>query len=366
MGRILFGRTYPPDENARIVAFLRTLTGNQPRLELPILPPSTGRRRGRCRSGKIRRTSRMEKWAEGVLAGTPLFQQVPVRTRTVLLSRAVTRRLPNGGRLLTAGQRNTSLFIIVEGAVDVHLPRHGPHVRLRPGDCVGELSLIDGQPVSADVVAAAGTTVLEVPHAHVWTAIDTSAVFARNLLRVLAGRVRHDDVALVESSDRRRHYERLSMLDGLTALHNRRWLDVVFPAHLERLVREERAAALLMIDVDRFKAINDGFGHAAGDAVLRRVAIALTEGLRPEDLLARYGGEEFAVLVADVHLCEAMEVADRLRRAVAALDLLPGLSCTVSVGVAVASPGEPFAALVPRADAALFRAKQAGRNRVSA
>ncbi len=301
-----------------------------------------------------------------LLGGSPLFDKLTPRLRQALVEAATTRRLAAGDRLLVTGELNSSLFVVVEGAVDVLLPGvDTPHVRLGAGECVGELSLIDGHPVSADVVAAEATTLLQLDHTRVWTLIESSAIFARNLLRVLAGRVRHDHAVLAESSDERRRFERLSMVDGLTTLHNRRWFDEVFPLHVGRLLTEGRAGALLMADVDRFKDLNDAHGHAVGDMALRRIAKALTAGLRPGDLLARYGGEEFVVLVSDVDTDAGKEVAERLRRQVSdrASDDAP--ACTLSVGVATLRAGETFHALVARADAALFRAKQGGRDRVS-
>lgn len=300
------------------------------------------------------------------LAAAPLFARLTPRLRTVIIDASTTRRLAAGDRLLVTGEFNSSLFVVVDGAVDVLLPGlDTPHVRLGPGECVGELSLIDGHPVSANVVAAEATTLLQLENDRVWDLIESSAVFARNLLRVLAGRVRHDQAALAESSDERRRFERLSMVDGLTTLHNRRWFDEVFPLHVARLGAEGRGGALLMADVDRFKDLNDKHGHAVGDAALRRIAKALAVGLRPGDLLARYGGEEFAVLLSDVDVAAASEVAERLRRQVSERAAERAPTSTLSVGVAALRAGEGFAALVARADAALFRAKQGGRDRVS-
>lgn len=304
--------------------------------------------------------------APAALDSSPLFVRLTPRIRTALLDSSTTRRLAAGDRLLVTGEFNASLFVVLDGAVDVLLPGvDAPHIRLGPGECVGELSLIDGHPVSANVVAAEATTLLELEHDRVWDLIESSAIFARNLLRVLAGRVRHDHAVLAESSDERRRFERLSMVDGLTTLHNRRWFDEVFPLHVNRLLTEGRGGALLMADVDRFKDLNDAHGHAVGDAALRRIAKALTAGLRPGDLLARYGGEEFALLVSDVDTNAATEVAERLRRQVFERAGGDAPACTLSVGVAALRTGEPFDALVTRADAALFRAKQAGRDRVS-
>ncbi len=300
------------------------------------------------------------------LDASPLLTRLTPRIRTALIDASTTRQLAAGDRLLVTGEFNASLFIVVEGAVDVLLPGvDTPHVRLGPGECVGELSLIDGHPVSADVIAVDATMLLQLDHDRVWDLIESSAVFARNLLRVLAGRVRHDHAVLAESSDERRRFERLSMVDGLTTLHNRRWFDEVFPLHVGRLMTEGRGGALLMADVDRFKDLNDALGHAVGDAALRRIAKALTAGLRPGDLLARYGGEEFAVLVSDVDAAAAADVAERLRQQVGERAGNDAPACTLSVGVAALRLGESFDALVTRADAALFRAKQSGRDRVS-
>jgi len=300
------------------------------------------------------------------LDASPLFDKLTPRLRRALVGSAATRRLAAGDRLLVTGELNSSLYVIAEGAVDVVLPGiDAPHVRLGQGECLGELSLLDGQPVSADVVAVEPTTLLELDHVQVWSLIDSSATFARNLLRVLAGRVRHDHTVLAEASDERRRFERLSMVDGLTTLHNRRWFDEMFPLQVVRLLREGRHGSLLMADADRFKDLNDRYGHAVGDAALRRIGKAILSGLRPGDLLARYGGEEFAVLLADVDENAAVEVADRLRRQVAesASDGAPQI--TLSVGVAGIKANEAFEALVGGADAALFRAKDAGRDRAS-
>jgi diguanylate cyclase (GGDEF)-like protein len=301
-----------------------------------------------------------------LLGTSPLFTRLSPRVRESVVGASITRHLNAGDRLLVTGERNESLFIVVAGSVDVVLPGiDSPHVRLGAGECVGELSLIDGQPVSADVVASEATTLLQLEHAHVWRLIDASATFARNLLRVLAGRVRADHAVIAEAADDRRRFERLSMIDGLTTLHNRRWFDEMFPLQVARLEREGRVGALLMGDVDRFKELNDRHGHAVGDAALRRIGRALLSGLRPGDLLARYGGEEFAVLLADVDGVAAMEVANRLRRIVSASASDGAPSCTMSIGVAPIQHGEGFDALVARADAALFRAKDSGRDSVS-
>jgi diguanylate cyclase (GGDEF)-like protein len=124
-----------------------------------------------------------------------------------------------------------------------------------------------------------------------------------------------------------------------------------------------------MIDIDRFKVLNDTYGHGVGDDVLRAVAGAIVTGVREEDVPARYGGEEFVVLLRNPRATIATEIGERVRMTVRSLDLRAlGVPCvSVSVGVAVAtSEDEPIARLIERADRALYRAKRAGRDRVVA
>ena len=155
------------------------------------------------------------------------------------------------------------------------------HVTLEAGDCVGEISILDGQPVSADVIAEESTVVLSVDRQQLWELIDASAAVARNLLRLLAGRGRHDDEVLGESSRLQRYFERIATVDGLTGLRNRRWLDDAFARQLDRGARTDQPTSLLMIDLDHFKLVNDEHGHLVGDAVLSRVAQTLSATLRP-------------------------------------------------------------------------------------
>jgi diguanylate cyclase (GGDEF)-like protein len=156
--------------------------------------------------------------------------------------------------------------------------------------------------------------------------------------------------------------------DALTGLHNRR----AFNENLERSVaRQDRQGgtfALLLLDIDHFKKLNDTFGHPAGDAALRNTAQLLERHLRKSDLAARYGGEEFAVILASTDRAGGAHLAEKVRSTVEGGQLVfdgARLSVTVSVGVAVwPDDGRDAAALVAAADRALYAAKQSGRNRV--
>ena len=165
-----------------------------------------------------------------------------------------------------------------------------------------------------------------------------------------------------------RDAETRASTDALTGLPNRRYFDE-YVGLLGRRRRAEDRVGILMIDIDRFKRLNDTFGHAVGDHVLREVAQAIASAVRDDDVPARFGGEEFAVLLKNPSAKVALDVGERVRRAVSSLDLrrlgVPGVS--VSVGVAVADdPDLPLDVVIDEADRALYRAKRGGRDRVVA
>ena len=163
----------------------------------------------------------------------------------------------------------------------------------------------------------------------------------------------------------------LSNRDGLTGIANRRAFDEKLAQEWQRGMRSESPLALVMVDVDHFKAFNDHYGHGDGDDCLRRVARALTVvPMRAADMVARLGGEEFGCILPDTDIEGARKVAEEMRLQIVALEQgheegEDGL-VTISLGVAVCHPAldDDAEALLRRADAALYRAKKAGRNRV--
>lgn len=166
--------------------------------------------------------------------------------------------------------------------------------------------------------------------------------------------------------------QRLTNSDGLTGLSNRRFFDEYLGAEWRRALRERSQLALLMIDVDAFKAYNDTYGHVAGDEVLRRVALVIRENCtRATDLPARFGGEEFAMVLPLTSPGGVRLLAEKVRRAVQALAIahsgsLTADCVTVSIGgaVLVPQPDEPSSRLVEAADIGLYQAKRNGRNQV--
>lgn len=164
----------------------------------------------------------------------------------------------------------------------------------------------------------------------------------------------------------KQQWRALSHTDGLTGLPNRRYWEEAVIAQFEQYKRNGRCAALVMADIDHFKAVNDHFGHACGDEVIREVAACIAGHMRRVDVAGRYGGEEFALLLPDTDEAGAWQLAERLRNAVAQSDFAaqPGTRCTLSLGIAMITAARAdYRDWIEAADAAMYQAKREGRNR---
>lgn len=212
-------------------------------------------------------------------------------------------------------------------------------------------------------------------------ALGLAALDRRRLeaLRVAHQRLEETQTALLRSQEElqaaNRTLSELSIRDGLTGLHNRRHFDAMLATETRRAARNRKSIALLMIDIDYFKRLNDTCGHQRGDDCLRAVACVLDDTpRRGYDTVARYGGEEFAILLPDCPLEAALSKAELIRSSITALALEnPGSPhtpaiVTVSIGVACIHPqlGNSGESLLHAADEALYAAKRAGRNRIEA
>lgn len=158
---------------------------------------------------------------------------------------------------------------------------------------------------------------------------------------------------------------RKALHDRLTGLYNRHAFEVELCRSVGLAMRHEQEFALLLLDIDHFKRLNDRHGHLAGDAALKAVADACRGTLRQTDILCRWGGEEFAIILPHVSAFESCRVANNLRKRIADAVRCGGEPVTVSCGIALHRAGETPEALFERADEALFRAKHEGRNRIA-
>ena len=179
----------------------------------------------------------------------------------------------------------------------------------------------------------------------------------------------------IENAVNRARLLRAGITDFLTGWHNRRYLQQRLKEELARAQRRAGTISCLMIDIDKFKGINDGYGHLAGDIALKEIAQRVESQIRSMDTAARFGGDELAILLPDSNAAEAAKLAERIREAIAAVPFALTAqierTLTVSVGVAAVSPARHESdlkavadRLLADADAALYRAKALGRNRV--
>ena len=317
-----------------------------------------------------------------LLERNELFRGIDFDNIDYILDDCIVLPVLGGEKLLDIGQQNNSLYLILHGELHVYLDKHdlSEYAVLGAGECVGELSLIDGGTASALVIAARDTRVLVLPHHHLWSMVDNLNGVARNLLGVLAGRIRNDNLLRVTTHERRLEFEVAANVDALTGLHNRSWMDDVFPRMMLRCERSQSPLCLLLVDIDHFKSFDHTYGHSACDGVLKIVSKLMADNLRPQDLLVYLGGDKFAVLLPETPPAEAVNIAERLRVAMttSTLHIHPSSETrqtkahlldqnthiTISIGIAAMQPGDVLDSIFAMAHMALYQAKAAGRNQV--
>jgi len=302
------------------------------------------------------------------LLKTRLFNGEDPEVISWLLDVCQVTHLKAGDSLLKPDQKNDILYIVLSGRLQVKLKVEGMPTLdyIETNDCVGEMSVLEGINTSAAIIADQDSRVFGIRNIHLWSLINRSHVVARNLLKTLCSRVRNEHSVITENFQLQKTFEKQSKVDSLTGLYNRRWLDDA----LERCTTRKKPLSVMMLDIDHFKRYNDTQGHLAGDSVIHTVANTIADQIRPTDHAARYGGEEFVALLPDATSEEAQTIAERVCNAIREQEIkynngitLPGV--TISIGIAELESGQNKESLLAAADAALYRAKNAGRDRVS-
>jgi len=303
------------------------------------------------------------------LAGTELLCDLPLAILEQVAQHSQPLRVEVGEILLAPEHDNAYIFLLLSGALNVHFASiDSPVVReISPGGSVGEISVIDGSPASAYVVAKVTSRVFAIHRDVIQTLVTQTPSVAGNLLKLLTRWMRDNTHRIVND---RAHMEELTEhvhVDALTGLYNRRWLDNALDRLLAQSLKSQQGLGVLLIDVDYFKQYNDRHGHPAGDQALVALSHVLKTTLRPYDFATRYGGEEFLVLLPHTTTDEAITTAHRLWDAASSAAVystagavLPGI--TVSIGVAVSHAHSTVQSLVVEADEKLYEAKSAGRN----
>ncbi len=311
-------------------------------------------------------------YKRSLLEGLELFRGVQPDDVQELLQRCGRRDVDEGEPLLTPGEKNEHVFVVLSGSLNIHVgsPDAPLLATMEVGACVGEMSIIEDRDPSAYVIAGEPTHLLTIHQSVLWQMVDASHEFAKNLLVVLSERVRSHNRVIADSYGELQKIERHAKTDALTGLNNRRTMEDSFLREIKRCEKNEQPISLIMVDIDNFKEFNDKFGHIAGDRALSAVAGVLQKLFRPSDMLVRYGGDEFAVLLPQVDEEQAVTIAERARVAVSGktsdgTDSLIRIPICLSMGVAELESGASLDDLIHAADAAMYRAKHAGRNTVS-
>lgn len=298
-----------------------------------------------------------------ILARVPLFSSLPEEDLARISSLSREEPYPEGANIVNIGDPGETLFIVLEGTVQVLYPGRSQDLelaRLEAGDFFGEMALLNDEPRSATVRAMTPVRALVVGKHDFRDLIRDSGGVALSLLEALSYRVRNVGEQAGELHDQ-------MLRDPLTGLLNRRAFQERVQEETNRAQRYGEPFSLLILDVDQFKVVNDTFGHDVGDQVLQWMGRILGEHTRAADAPFRIGGEEFAVLAPSAPPETAEAIADRIRAVL--VETRPPLEheihITISIGYATCPDhARRSEALFRLADQAVIRAKAQGRNRV--
>ena len=306
-----------------------------------------------------------------ILESAPLFLGIPNHLLAKHLSESRLHPLSAGQVLLVPEQPNNTIYIILSGRLRIqsHESENDPIAILGEGECVGEMSMLEGAPVSAYVVAATDCNLLAIDHAAIWELINNSHAAAHNMLNILTRRIRHTNEVAAESLEQQNGFAASSIVDMLTGLYNQHWTQQKFDRHLRRSIVGNKPSCVILLEMDHQKEFVRRHGQLGGDQALRDIAYTALSCLRPDDQAGRHSDEKFAIFLSNTSLPDACTAAERLRvtvsRSMVVLpsgDALP--SITISAGVSQARTDDTLVSLFDRAEDALQLAKDSGGNSV--
>lgn len=295
-----------------------------------------------------------------------LFKSVGIESIRGLLDACTVKSVAQGEIMMCPGQTNPTVYCILEGSLRIHTGSLNsiPDAILGTGENVGEMSVIDQEPVTAFVVANEACRLLCIEEDILWSLVHASHAAACNLLFGMTRRLRHVDDSLGENSRIDLESPHYGTVDALTGLRNRSWMDQTLERQVQRAHIGGNSLSLILIGVDHFRWFNEKYGFSYGNRFFYSLANTISDHLRPTEIVARYSESNFLVLLPDKNLETAFAIAERLQKEIAdAVPIRPDGRRKphpgISMGVAALQEKDTPEHLLQAAEAALFRVRDA-------
>ncbi len=281
-----------------------------------------------------------------------------------MLAKTTQIRLGAEQILLTPGQYNDSLYILLSGRLRAQLKADDtkPLALLDVGECVGEISMFDDNQVSAYVIAATDCELLAINHTEAWSVLNRSLQASRNPLTLLSKRIRSTNRIVAEWQENAQTHGVLNYVSPITGIYNRHWLSKNIERLIRRHTRNQQPCASILLKVENFGQIDAGFGRCGSEQAQRSITEALQRCLRPNDVEAHIDADQFAIFLPQTGKDNAHVVADRLQEEIDQMvisipggDALPPV--TLSLGIGLPQPDDTLDSLIARTLPAMRRAQ---------
>ncbi len=322
----------------------------------------------------------MDKTKENIdfLQEIDIFAQLSVKELGVIVEKLREIEKKSGETLFNEGDEGNELFIVKDGMVviSIRLPDGmGKEIAtFSRGTFFGEMSIFENAPRSATCITREDSKLIGLHEKDFFELIDTYPEVATKImykmLNITAQRLKDTGEFLSDMVHWGEEARKRAITDELTGAYNRRFLDDAMGSYFEKAKNSRKPLAVVMVDLDFFRQINEEYGHETGDKIILDVVRVFRRNLREKDILARYGGDEFTILMPDTDSEQAYDIAENVRRDVAILDTLKNMGgkftqISTSQGLAAfPEHGRELKIIREAADKALYTAKEGGRNKV--
>jgi len=298
------------------------------------------------------------------LQESPLFQKVKNSTLATLLSNSTRIKLNAEQILLTPGQPNDHIYVVLSGRLRAQLNMDDatPLALFGAGECAGEMSMFDDHQVSAYVIAITDCELLSIEHKEAWSVLNRSLHASHNLLSLLANRIRATNHTLAQWQENAQSYEALNYVNAVTGIYNRQWLSQNIGRLILRHTMNRQSCAFVLLEIVNFGVIDAGFGKLGGEQMQRSIVETLQGRLRPNDIAVHFDADLFAIFLSLTGADGAQAVANRLLEEIDQMvigmpsgEALPPV--TLSIGVGLPQPDDTLDSLIARTLPAMHRAQ---------